>query len=75
MLRKMAILLSLLGSARAVCAQQLPTQADEQSGAAESLLLPTQPQPTIVPTSEEREGLIQLDVASSDERGRTFGDL
>jgi VWFA-related protein len=81
MLRIIAFLLSLLGSAGAAHAQQPQTQADDPSEIAEPLLakpmlLPLgQPQTTIMPTSDDREGLIHLDVAARDQLGRTFGDL
>lgn len=81
MLRIIAFLLSFLGSAGAACAQQLKPQADNPSEIPIPLLSPfgmpqtIQSQTIVIPTSDEREGLIHLDVASRDQQGRTFGDL
>lgn len=76
MLRIIAFFLSLLGSARVAYTQQLQTQTDDPSEITKPLLLPLgQVQTTITPTSEDREGLIHLDVASRDQQGRKFGDL
>ena len=76
-LQKMAILLLLSGSALAASPQQPgPPQSVDRSGAIESLQLPrTEPPTTITPTSDEREGLIHLDVAARDEEGRSLGTL
>src|ERR1700691_5598282 len=77
MLRKIAFLLLLSGSTRAASPQQPgPPVTVDQSGAIESLQLPpTEPQTAVTPTSDEREGLIHLDVAARDQQGRAFGDL
>jgi hypothetical protein len=77
MLRKIAFLLLLSGSARAASPQQPgPPVTVDQSGAIESLQLPpTEPQSAVTATSDEREGLIHLDVAARDQQGRAFGDL
>jgi len=77
MLRKIAILLLLLGSARTAHPQQLgaPLTVDHSGATGPSLLTRNEPQTTVTPTSEEREGLIHLDIAGRDEKGRSFGNL
>src|SRR5580692_8457352 len=77
MLRKTAILLLLSGLARATHPQQLrPPQAPDHSDVTESLQLPPAEVPTaITPTTDEREGLIHLDVAARDKEGKSFGNL
>lgn len=77
MLRKIAILLLLSRSAPTACPQPLgaPLTVDH-SGGAQSLLVPQDElQTTVTPTSEEREGMIHLDVAGRDQEGREFGNL
>jgi len=76
-LREFAIFLLLTGSAAAACPQQPEApQAADRSGATQSLQLPSAELPTkITPTSDEREGLIHLDVAARDENGKAIGDL
>jgi hypothetical protein len=75
-LRKIAILLLLSGLAPTALPRQLGApQAVDHSGAAQSLQLPPAESPTeMTPTSDEREGLIHLDVAARDEKGRPLGN-
>jgi hypothetical protein len=77
MMLKIAYVLLLSGSIRAACPQQpSPPQTSDQSGVAQVLQLPpAEPQATITATSDEREGLIHLDVAGRDKQGTSFEKL
>jgi hypothetical protein len=77
MLRNIAFLLLLSVSRRVACPQPAtPPRASDQSGAAQlQPVLTHDTQPTVTPTSEEREGLIHLDVAAGDLKGTFSADL
>ena len=75
LLRNTALVLLLSGSAGNARPQQAPTPADDPSAAAGALqLAPAGLTTAITATSEEREGVIHLDVAARDDNGRLFAD-
>ncbi|HEX4321721.1 MAG TPA: hypothetical protein VHZ52_12495 [Acidobacteriaceae bacterium] len=75
MLRKLTILLVLSGLAPAILPQQPYVVSTKPQEASQSLTPPSEPVTVTTPTSDEREGLIHLDVAARDQTGSPFGDL